>query len=89
MRLLREAAVRLRRATSAEGLNLGINLGRSAGAGIDDHVHAHVVPRWAGDSNFMPVIADVHVMPEHLDRTWERLVPFFADVPGEHPSARA
>jgi ATP adenylyltransferase len=85
MQLLREAAVRLRRATSAEGLNLGMNLGRSAGAGIEDHLHAHVVPRWAGDSNFMPVIAGVLVMPEYLDRTWERLVPFFADVPGEHP----
>lgn len=84
MQLLREAAVRLRRATGAEGLNLGLNLGRSAGAGIEDHLHAHVVPRWAGDSNFMPIIAGVLVMPEYLDRTWERLVPFFADVPGEH-----
>jgi ATP adenylyltransferase len=85
MRLLRDAAARLQRATNAEGLNLGMNLGRAAGAGIADHVHAHVVPRWTGDSNFMPVVADVRVMPEHLDESWQRLAPFFADVPGEHP----
>jgi ATP adenylyltransferase len=85
MRLLREAVIRLRRATNAEGLNVGINLGRAAGAGIEEHVHAHAVPRWSGDSNFMPVVADVRVMPEHLDQTWQRLVPHFADLPGEHP----
>jgi ATP adenylyltransferase len=86
MTLVREAAVRLRRATNAEGLNVGMNLGKAAGAGIADHLHAHVVPRWSGDQNFMPVIADVHVMPEYLDESWRRLVPFFADLPGEHPS---
>lgn len=85
MRLARDAVVRLRRATNAEGTNVGINLGRAAGAGIEEHVHIHAVPRWSGDSNFMPVVADVRVMPEHLDATWQRLVPFFADLPGEHP----
>jgi ATP adenylyltransferase len=49
-----------------EGYNLGWNLGRIAGAGVTDHVHLHVVPRWAGDTNFMPVLADVKVLPEHL-----------------------
>ena len=49
-----------------QGYNLGWNLGRVAGAGVLDHVHQHVVPRWAGDTNFMPVLADVRVMPEHL-----------------------
>jgi ATP adenylyltransferase len=56
-----------------QGFNLGWNLGRIAGAGILDHVHLHVVPRWAGDTNFMPVLADVKVLPEHLLETARRL----------------
>ena len=56
-----------------QGYNLGWNLGRIAGAGITDHVHMHVVPRWAGDTNFMPVLADVKVLPEHLDETRRKL----------------
>jgi len=56
-----------------EGYNLGWNIGRIAGAGIPDHGHLHVVPRWGGDTNFMPVFADVKVIPEHLMATWKRL----------------
>jgi len=56
-----------------EGYNLGWNLGRIAGAGITDHVHLHLVPRWAGDTNFMPVLADVKVLPEHLTETRRKL----------------
>ena len=56
-----------------QGYNVGWNLGRIAGAGIVDHVHLHVVPRWAGDTNFMPVLADVKVLPEHLLETRRRL----------------
>ncbi|HEX6699779.1 MAG TPA: HIT domain-containing protein [Gaiellaceae bacterium] len=59
---------------SPQGYNLGWNLGRIAGAGIADHVHLHVVPRWAGDTNFMPVLADVKVLPEHLIETRRKLV---------------
>lgn len=56
-----------------QGYNLGWNLGRIAGAGLVDHVHMHVVPRWAGDTNFMPVLADVKVLPEHLADTRRKL----------------
>lgn len=80
MSLLRETVVRLKRATSPQGLNVGFNLGKAAGAGVDEHLHGHVVPRWAGDSNFMPVIADVRVMPEYLHDTYKRLRPFFEDL---------
>ena len=58
---------------SPQGFNLGWNLGLVAGAGIRDHVHQHVVPRWGGDTNFMPVLADVKVLPEHLLETARRL----------------
>jgi ATP adenylyltransferase len=88
MRMLRDAAERLRRATGAEGLNVGFNLGKAAGAGIAEHLHGHIVPRWNGDTNFMPVLTDVRVMPEYLDDAWQRLAPYFADVPGEHAETR-
>ena len=58
---------------SPQGYNIGWNLGRIAGAGITEHVHLHVVPRWAGDTNFMPVLADVKVLPEHLAETRGKL----------------
>jgi ATP adenylyltransferase len=89
MRLVRDATYRLKGATQAQGFNLGMNLGKVGGAGVEEHLHAHVVPRWAGDSNFMPVIAGVRVMPEYLEESWERLVPFFADLPGIRPQDSA
>jgi ATP adenylyltransferase len=63
----------LAQAYAPQGYNLGWNLGRVAGAGVVDHVHLHVVPRWAGDTNFMPVLADVKVMPEYLEDTRRKL----------------
>lgn len=57
----------------AQGFNIGVNQGRVAGAGVEDHLHVHVVPRWSGDTNFMPVLGEVRVLPESLDATWRRL----------------
>jgi ATP adenylyltransferase len=73
-RLAQTAMATLAGLYAPQGWNLGWNLGRAAGAGVLDHVHLHVVPRWAGDTNFMPVLADVKVLPEHLLDTRRRLV---------------
>jgi ATP adenylyltransferase len=73
MRLVRRAVQALTAEYRAEGFNVGMNQGRAAGAGIEDHLHIHVVPRWNGDSNFVSVLGDTRVLPETLDTTWERL----------------
>jgi ATP adenylyltransferase len=85
--LTRKAVLCLRRAVQPQGINLGMNLGPVAGAGIADHAHVHLVPRWLGDTNFMPVLADVHVMPQHLDDTWLHLYPHFSNIPGRRAPA--
>jgi ATP adenylyltransferase len=72
-RLAEEGMRALHDVYAPDGFNLGWNLGRVAGAGVVDHVHLHVVPRWSGDTNFMPVLADVKVLPEHLAATRARL----------------
>lgn len=73
MALAKRCMAATRDAFGPDGFNLGINIARVAGAGITDHVHMHVVPRWAGDSNFMPVIGDTRVLPLSLDQVWVAL----------------
>ncbi|HUZ76714.1 MAG TPA: HIT domain-containing protein [Chloroflexota bacterium] len=76
-RLLQRSVRALKAALSPGGFNIGFNIGRCAGAGVPGHVHQHVVPRWDGDTNFMPVLADTAVMPELLQQTWQALKAAF------------
>ena len=77
MLLAQCAELALREAYTPGGLNMGLNLGEAAGAGIADHIHQHVLPRWLGDTNFMTVTAETRVLPESLDVTWTKLRPLF------------
>ncbi len=67
----------LTQAMNPDGFNIGLNLGKVAGAGVEEHLHFHIVPRWFGDTNALTVFADVRVIPEHLHATYDRLKPFF------------
>jgi ATP adenylyltransferase len=86
MRFTRDAEVALTEAYQPHGINVGINLGRPAGAGIVDHIHIHLVPRWTGDTNFMSVVGCTRVLPEDLGDSAKRLRPIFERlVTGHNP----
>lgn len=74
----REAEEVLHRVYKPHGINVGMNLGAAAGAGVPDHLHVHLVPRWNGDVNFMPVLADIKIVSETLESAWNRLAEAFA-----------
>ncbi len=76
--LLAEQA--LRKISAPDGFNVGANIGKAAGAGIDDHVHFHIVPRWVGDSNFMPVLGEVKIISQDLLETKAKLIDAFAEM---------
>ncbi|MFQ5580471.1 MAG: HIT domain-containing protein [Nitrospiria bacterium] len=77
MQMVKQSLAALRKAFQPEGVNVGLNLGKAAGAGIDDHLHFHVVPRWEGDTNFMTVLSESRVIPEELAETYRHLKPYF------------
>ena len=78
--ILQRSLIILKEAFQPHGFNVGLNQGKIAGAGIEEHLHFHVVPRWVGDINFMPLLAETRVIPEHLDETYDRLAPFFKQL---------
>ncbi len=85
MQLTQRAEIALTEAYHPQGLNVGINLGRPAGAGVLDHLHVHLVPRWSGDTNFMSVVGDTRVLPEDLGVSADRLRPIFERLMVERP----
>jgi ATP adenylyltransferase len=85
MRLTRHAEIALTEAYTPQGINIGVNIGRPAGAGVLDHLHVHLVPRWNGDTNFMTVVGDTRVLPEDLATTATRLRPIFERLATEQP----
>ena len=82
MAMLAACSTILRRHLRPQGINIGLNLGKAAGAGIDDHLHFHLVPRWEGDHNFMTVCAEIRTIPQHIEQTFDLLGPDFL-----HPTA--
>ncbi len=82
MKLVKYSILALRKAMNPDGFNVGINIGRVAGAGVEDHVHIHIVPRWNGDTNFMPVLAETKVISESLQDSYERISKALREILG-------
>jgi len=73
IKLLKLSIAALESEYKPDGFNVGLNIGKAAGAGLEEHIHLHIVPRWVGDTNFMPVLANTKVIPESLEESWRRL----------------
>lgn len=80
MAKVRDSIETIKKISNPQGFNVGLNLGRVAGAGVEEHMHFHIVPRWDGDTNFMTVMADVRTIPEHLLATYDKMLPYFNTV---------
>ena len=80
MTMIKECTTILNKLLQPDGINIGANIGQSAGAGVADHLHFHLVPRWQGDHNFMAVISEVRSIPEHIDTTFDRMLPYFQNL---------
>ena len=78
--MVRKSINILKKTMNPEGFNVGLNLGRVAGAGMEEHMHFHIVPRWNGDNNYMAVVGEVRVIPEHINETYGRLRPYFEKI---------
>jgi len=79
MLMVRRSINILKKTMNPEGFNVGLNLGQVAGAGVKEHMHFHIVPRWNGDTNYMTVLGDVRVIPEHIMETYSKLLPYFKE----------
>ena len=82
--MIRKSVAILKKHNDPDGFNIGLNLGTIAGAGYPDHLHFHVVPRWEGDHNFMAVLAEVRTIPEHIENTFDLLLPDFQELFSKH-----
>ena len=80
LRLVQRSLKAIRKAYAPEGFNLGVNQGRAAGAGIEHHIHLHIVPRWGADTNFMPILGETRVLPQHLEASYARLKAAFGET---------
>ena len=77
MQMTQQAVGCLKKAFMPEGFNIGVNIGKVAGAGIEEHLHFHIIPRWVGDTHFMAALTEVRVIPEHVKSTYDKLFPLF------------